>query len=131
MTPSTAVPRAAARHTPEDDAPIADLVDHAAIDVATRGLIRVTDAGALDREDAGTWFSGLLRRRIEHHCSRSEHLLVDVTTHRAVRLVLIRHDTREPMIYMAQSPGTGTGSKTDFYQELVDAARPGAGPVDS
>ncbi|WP_410646360.1 hypothetical protein [Amycolatopsis sp. cmx-4-54] len=126
MTTSTVIVEDAAYFQPAHAARIADLVDFAAIDLATRGLIKVTDAGALDREDAGDWLSSLLCRRIEHRNSPSEHLFVDVTTHRAIRLVLVRCDTGESMIYMAQTPGIGT--ETDFYQQLVDATRSGERP---
>ncbi|WP_158255766.1 hypothetical protein [Amycolatopsis sp. BJA-103] len=125
MTASPASIQDATHDAPAQDTRVADLVAHAAIAVSTRGLAKVTDAGALDREDAGAWLSRLLCRRIEHRNSRSEHLFVDVTTGRAVRLVLVRRDTGEPpMIYMAQSPGTSTGTEPDFYRQLVNAARP-------
>ncbi len=123
MTTSPASVQDATHDRPAQDALVADLVAHTAIAVSTRGLTKVTDAGALDREDAGAWLSRLLCRRIEHRYSRSEHLFVDVTTGRAVRLVLVRRDTGEPpTIYMAQSPGIGT--EPDFYRQLVNAARP-------
>ncbi|MFI7121919.1 hypothetical protein [Amycolatopsis sp. NPDC049868] len=128
MTTSTVTVQDAAHSQPAHAAWIADLVDHAAIDLPRR-LTEVADAGALDREDAGEWLSSLLGRRIEHRTSLSEHLFVDVTTHRAVRLVLIRRDTGVSMFYMAQSPGTGT--ETDFYRQLVDAARSDAAAGDS
>ncbi|WP_152610897.1 hypothetical protein [Amycolatopsis sp. MJM2582] len=128
MTTSTVTVQEAAHPDLAHAAWIADLVDHAAIDVP-RSLTEVTDAGPLDREDAGEWLSGLLGRWIEHRHSASEHLFVDVTTHRAVRLVQFRCDTGVPMFYMAQSPGTGC--ETDFYRQLVDAARSAPAPGDS
>ncbi|UUV32238.1 hypothetical protein NQK81_01950 [Amycolatopsis roodepoortensis] len=128
MTTSTVTVQDTAHPDLAHAAWIADLVDHAAIDVAPRGLSKVTDAGPLDREDAGKWLSGLLDREIEHRHSASEHLFVDVTTHRAVRLVLFRRDNGVPMFYMAQSPGTGTGTGADLYSQFVDAARSAPGP---
>lgn len=129
MTTSTVTVQDTAHPDLAHAAWIADLVDHAAIDVVPRGLSKVTDADPLDREDAGKWLSGLLGRRIEHRHSASEHLFVDVTTHRAVRLVQFRRDTGVPMFYMAQSPGTGC--EPELYQQLVDAAQSAPGPGDS
>ncbi|WP_219152350.1 hypothetical protein [Amycolatopsis sp. TNS106] len=120
MTTWTAAAQNAAHSESSPNVLVADLVDHAAINLSRR-LTEVTDAGALDRDDAGVWLSSLLGRQIEHRHSLTEHLFVDVTTHRAVRLVLFRRDTGVPMFYMAQSPGVGTG--TDLYRQLVDAAR--------
>ncbi|WP_340682574.1 hypothetical protein LCL61_28420 [Amycolatopsis coloradensis] len=129
MTTSTMIVQDTAHSQPAHAAWIADLVDHAAINVAPRGLSKVTDAGPLDCDNAGEWLSSVLGRQIEHRHSSSEHLFVDVTTHSAVRLVCVRCDTGESMIYMAQSPGTG--SDTDLYRQLVDAARSAPGPGDN
>lgn len=117
VTTSTIV--SVARHSPGQDAPLADLVDHAAVAVSRCSLSTVTDGLGLDREDAGARLSSALGRRIVHRSSPTEHLFVDVDTGRAVRLLVDRSHPGAPVIYMAQSPGPST--EPNLYQQLVDA----------
>ncbi|HET6288788.1 MAG TPA: hypothetical protein VFG15_18825 [Amycolatopsis sp.] len=121
MTTSTAATRHTIQCGQKSSALVADVVDYAAVTLLRRRLSKVTDGMVLDREDAGARLSRTLDRRIEHRCSRSEHLFVDITTGNAVRLVVDRSSTGAPVMYMAQSPSPGT--EPDLYQQLVDAAQ--------
>ncbi|MGY6658656.1 hypothetical protein ACXIZN_41510 [Amycolatopsis sp. TRM77291] len=105
---------------------LADLVDHAAMEVNGCSLTEVTDAVVLDREDAGAWLSGLLDRRIAHRCGPSEHLFVAADTEQAVRIVVARSEVGEPVTFVAQTPRVG--SEPDLYRQLVDAARTASPP---